>query len=213
MTTLLLIRHGQSDANKEKIFAGHFDADLGSIGMKQAELTARYIADNFSIDKIYSSDLKRAFKTGKALADITGKEIIATDKLREINAGKWEGLPYDTLKKDFAKDYGIWLDDIGNSRCTEGESVKELCVRIMGALTEIAEENYGKTIAIATHATPIRIMQTMVQTGNISDMKSNSWVPNASVSVFEYVHGKWSAKKLSIAEHLGDFNTYLAKNV
>lgn len=213
MTKLLLIRHGESQANRNKIFAGHYDTDLQDTGVLQAQLTAQYIAENFNVDKVYASDLKRAFKTGKALADATNTELIATAELREINAGKWEGMVFDEIPKVYTKDFDMWYTDIGNARCTDGESVAELGERIMGILTKIASENEGKTIGIATHATPIRVMQTLVQTGDLNDMANVPWVSNASVSVFNYDSGIWSVESISIDEHLGNIRTAPPKEV
>ena len=213
MTRVLLIRHGESSANKINVFAGHFDADLEPKGLMQAQKTAQYIADNYDIYKIYSSDLKRAFKTGKALSDLTGKEIIPSKALREIYAGKWEGSPYMGLLDIFPEDFNTWLTDIGNATCTGGESVAQLGERVMSFLTAIAKENDGKTIAVTTHATPIRVMQTLVQTGNLSDMKNVPWVSNASVSSFVYDGGKWAIESTSYDEHLGELKNEPPKNV
>ncbi len=65
MTKLILIRHGESVANRNHIFVGHTDVELEEKGVKQAELTAQYVYENFKVDKVYASDLKRAYETGK----------------------------------------------------------------------------------------------------------------------------------------------------
>lgn len=213
MTTLLMIRHGESEANRNKLFAGNLDADLQNNGLKQAQKTAEYIASNYKVDKVYASDLKRAFRTGKCVADLTGVEIIPDKRLREISAGKWEGLKYDTLATEYAEDYKVWLTDIGNARCTGGESVKQLGERVITVLTDIAVANNGKTIVIATHATPIRVMQTLVNYGSLNEMKSVPWVTNASVTTFEYDCGKWKCTKVSEDAHLNELKTELPSNV
>lgn len=208
-----MIRHGESEANRNKLFAGNLDADLQNNGLKQAQKTAEFIAANYKVDKVYASDLKRAFKTGKCVADLVGVEIIPNKNLREISAGKWEGISFDDLAVNYADDYNVWLTDIGNACCTGGESVKQLGKRIMDELTAIASANDGKTIVIATHATPIRVMQTLVQYGNLDNMKSVSWVTNASVTTFEYENGVWRCVKVSQDAHLSDLKTELPANV
>ena len=77
----------------------------------------------------------------------------------------------------------MWLSDIGNAVCSGGESVKELGARVMEALTDIAKKNSGKTVAVATHATPIRAAQTLIEYGDIGYMKDVPWVSNGSVTV------------------------------
>ena len=95
---------------------------------------------------------------------------------------------------------------------TEGESVKELSERVMATLTAIAKENDGKTVAVATHATPIRAAQTIIQCGDIKYMKNVPWVSNGSVTVLEY-DGKWKCVSVSEDSHLGEDRTVFPANV
>jgi len=213
MTKLILIRHGHSLANLERNFAGHTDVDLSPIGEKQVKKTAEYVAENYVVDKIYASDLKRAFDTGCAVAEACGLDVTPDSELREIYAGKWEGLAFDYLSEAFEKPYWIWRNDIGNARCTDGESVKELSQRIVAEVTRIAEENQGKTVVIATHATPIRCMQCLCQGNNFDEMKDIPWVSNASVTQVNYEKGKFTLDFAGEDEHLKDLATSLPKNV
>ena len=213
MTTLILVRHGESTANRQRIFAGQYDAELQDRGLEQAKKTAQYLVENYKIDKVYASDLKRAYVTGKCTADLAGVEIFPDKALREICAGKWDGMKFDDIIATYPDDYGVWVKDIGKARATDGESVVELCERVMGKLTEIATENDGKTIVVATHATPIRVTQSKIQTGGLDEMKDIPWVSNASVSVLVYDNGKWEFKLISEDEHLGDLRTFLPKSV
>lgn len=211
--TLIMVRHGESEANRKKIFAGHYDADLSENGLMQAKRTAECIKSHYKVDKVYASDLRRAYKTGKCIADLYGTEAIKNKKLREIYAGEWDGKSFSDLTLQYEKEYGVWLSDIGNASCPGGETVKELGERVMSELTRLAEENDGKTIVAATHATPIRAMQSLVQTGGLSEMKNIPWVSNASYSVFEYNNRKWNIIKINEASHLGEIKTNLPENV
>ena len=75
MTRIILIRHGQSIANFIGKFAGHSDFDLTELGHRQAELAAGYLLKNEKIDKIYASDLLRAYNTAVPTAKALGLEI------------------------------------------------------------------------------------------------------------------------------------------
>ncbi len=213
MTTLLLIRHGESEANRNKVFGGQINPDLQERGVMQAEHTAKFVAENYKVDKIYSSDLKRAYRTAEALSKLLNMEIKSEKRLREIYAGKWEGMKFDDLKKVYPDEYNVWLTDIGNAVCTEGETVKELGERIFGVLTEIARENDGKTVAITTHATPIRVTQSLIETGGLSEMKNIKWVTNASVTEITYENDNWKMVKVSMDGHLEELKTNLPSNV
>lgn len=213
MTTVLFVRHGESQANRRNLFIGHTDMDLEENGVKQAKATAQFIAETYKVDKVYASDLIRAARTGQIIADVLGLTVKTDARFREIYAGEWEGESFFGLYEKYKEDFTLWNQDLGNSFCTGGESVRALGDRIMEAATELAQENEGKTIVIATHATPIRAMESLVKTGDVLKMQELSWVSNASVSVFTYENGKWNIKAMSLDTHLGEMRTALPEKI
>lgn len=211
LTKILLIRHGQSLANVAGIFAGFSDSPLSDLGQHQAELTAAYIGKHYQVDAVYASDLKRAFETGKDVADRFGLTVSAGPAFREINGGDWEGIPYAKLPDLFPDTFGCWLSDIGNAICDGGESVAQLQKRVVDALLLLCRENPGKTIVIATHATPIRTLQCYCEGKSLSQMKDVPWVSNASVTELAYDGKDLRITSLSYDEHLGELKTTLPK--
>jgi len=81
------------------------------------------------------------------------------------------------------------------------------------ALESIAKTHPDEEIVIATHATPVRAMQTFVETGSLQEMKNIPWPTNASISVLEYDNGKWRFTLLSSDEHLENLKTTIPANV
>lgn len=209
MTTLLIIRHGESEANNQKIFAGHLDTPLQPRGIEQAKLTAEFIANNYKVDKVYASDLQRAFITGKAVADRAGVEIVPEKGLREIDCPMWDGVKFDEMHLVDEEKYKMWIEDIGNAQTPGGESTAEVGKRVYSTVKRIAEENPDKTIAIASHGVAIRTLQSLVATGGLSEMKNIPYVSNASVTELIYDNGKFKFGKISIDEHLGELMTNL----
>lgn len=202
-TRLIMVRHGYSKSNKAFVFTGHLNIGLDERGLYQAKKVGEYFKAH-KIDKLYSSDLIRAYDTARPISAVTGLEIITDERLREINGGKWEGNSFTELEKNFSEDYRIWLDDIGRSRCTGGESMLELSDRIFGTVKELCEKNNGKTICIVTHATPIRAICIAADGLPFEDMKKEAYVDNASISSFEYDNGVFSKQKINYTEHLGE---------
>jgi broad specificity phosphatase PhoE len=213
VTRILLIRHGESEANSERIFAGNKDVKLMERGIEQAKKTAEYISEFYDVDCVYASDLVRAHKTGEVIAGFLGLKVITDRRLREIYAGEWEGKKFSDLEKNYSKDYTCWLTDIGNCICTGGESVKELGLRVFKAISEIAEKNDGKTVVIATHATPIRVLQCILGGYSFDSMKNIPWVSNASVTELSYECGQWNFIKVCQDEHLSELKTSFPANV
>lgn len=207
MTRLIITRHGQSIANAECRFAGHSDFDLSELGFAQAELVGEYIAKNFKIDRIYSSDLLRAYNTAVPTAKKLGLTIIPTTELREIYAGIWEGLTTDEIAEKYEHDFAIWKNDYANSRCTEGESTKEIYARALTTVRKLAEKHDGETVMLSTHATLVRALCAHAKGLDDSRVGEIPFTHNASINVFTYENGKLIPERLNIVEHLGDMVT------
>lgn len=213
MTTILIVRHGFSESNKLKTFTGHIDAPLSDVGVEQARLTCNYIAENYAVDKVYSSDLSRAVNTLKPLADALGLEIIKEKGLREIYGGKWEGVAFDQLPKLFPEDYKVWQENVGIARCTGGESYPESQKRVVETLYKIAQQEEGNTIAVATHGGLIRGLECYLLGIPLEEMSKTSYVQNASISVIVYDGETFTLIERDIVKHLNGLCTAMGKGI
>lgn len=191
MTKLIIVRHGQSMANLNGTFAGQIDVPLSPLGHRQAEELKEYLISRYKIDVIYSSTLSRACDTVAPTAAALGLPVIKDAGLKEIDGGKWEGLTNVEVAQKFPADFALWRDNIGLSRCTGGESIRELQERSIAAINRIAEENDGRTVLIGTHAGFLRAMICYWRGIPLEEMKNTAWVPNASVTEAEYADGKY----------------------
>lgn len=209
---IIFVRHGQSEGNLVRSFLGHTDLPLTELGHKQAEATAKYL-DGTDIDIMYASDLKRAWQTAEHIAERKELSIIANPTLREIYAGEWENEMFEELPKKFEKDFSVWLTDIGNARCTGGESFVELYNRIIPEVIRISEINDGLTVCIATHATPIRCVRLKAHGYGFDKAKDIGWTCNASVTVVDVEDGKFTLVNEHQYEHLGELATGLPRSV
>ena len=186
MTRLIFIRHGQSVANAEDKFAGQTNVDLTEKGYAQAECAAKYLTAHEKIDKIYSSDLIRAHNTALPTAKLLGLDIIDTKGLREICAGKWEGMRVSEITQKYEQEFYVWSNDFANAQCPGGESVKDVYYRIVDEVKKIARKNDGLNLLLATHATPIRVVKCYSQGFDWDGMTKIHFVKNASINIFEY---------------------------
>ena len=94
---LFLIRHGQTEWNVARLAQGHSDIPLDEIGEDQV----RRLANAFQgrrFSHVFTSDLKRSYKTAEPLAEVTRAELVATAELRERSFGEWEGKPYEAIR-------------------------------------------------------------------------------------------------------------------
>ena len=186
MTKIIMVRHGQSMANKESRFAGHSDFDLSELGHEQARLAAEYLATRENPDAIYSSDLSRAHNTAAPFAKIYGLPINDTEGLREIFAGSWEGMLMTDIAEQYTEDLRVWREDFSNARCTDGESVGELYARVVKFVCELAKQHDGECILLASHATPIRAIECYSRGFGAERMADVPFVKNSALNIFEY---------------------------
>ena len=212
MTKLLMIRHGQSEANLQRIFAGHLDSPLTQLGREQAERTASYIAASYKVDAVYTSDLCRAAAVGKAVSAATGAAMMPMEQLREIRAGEWEGMTFEELGET-RPSFQVWLHDIGNSVCDGGESVAQLQKRIISVVRQIAETHPEQTVVITTHYTPIRAMLCYCQGKPLAELKDTPRVSNTSITELDYEDGRFFVIRAGFDGHLGDAVTVLPPTV
>lgn len=182
-TLVYIIRHGQSVGNRDRCFLGHTDGALTELGREQARKAGAYLSRmGIRPDAVYASDLCRAYET--AVIASGGRSVIPSKGLREIYAGKWEGLAYDTITEQYGEDYGVWYTDLGLAQPTGGERVAALSERVLNTLFSIARENEGKTLLLGTHATPVRMIEAYARSLPIGEAHTVPWAANASLSAY-----------------------------
>jgi len=197
----------------QHVFAGWYNCHLTERGQTQAKATAQYL-QQVPITAVYASDLHRAYDTGAAIAAVKTVPIMADNRLREINAGAWEGMNFEELAIRFPGAFERWVNTVGLASCTDGESVAQLQQRVRGAVEDIVRRHPGETLCIATHATPIRVMECVWRDLPLAEMHTIPWVKNASVTIAEYdENGVGHLVERDIHAHLGTLNTALPTNV
>ena len=188
MVRFIVLRHGFSQGNREKLFTGQIDLPLDEEGVSQACSIAAFLLKNYQIDCIYSSDLCRAVDTVKPLAKALGLPIYTSTLLRETNEGIWQGMRVEDVKTAYSQEFARYKENPGRFHFLNGECYTDVMLRGKRILQEIAEENEGKTVVIATHGGWIRAMRMYWQQLSADQIGALSRIPNGSVTVVEY-HG------------------------
>ena len=149
MTNVMFIRHGDTDWNVEEIFRGRADVELNEIGIKQAELLAKYFADE-RIVAIYSSPLKRALRTAEIIAVSHHIDVITAPELIDFEYGEWQGLSHDTVKEKYEALYDEWLTNPHLVKVPKGESLDDVRKRATSLVDRIIIKHEG-TVALVSH--------------------------------------------------------------
>lgn len=153
MTTLLLVRHGETDWNSERRWQGHADQPLNEVGRRQAREVAEQLAGR-PIDAVYASDLSRAHETAEIIAGRLGLPVTTDERLREVDVGDWSGRLWSDI--EVSDPAAVQRLDAGLKAWNGGESYEEMGARVVGAVLELAARHPGQTLLIVTHGGSMR---------------------------------------------------------
>lgn len=142
MTTLLLVRHGETDWNAEHRWQGHTDVPLNDRGRAQARRLAEELAAQAPA-AVYASDLSRAVETAEIVARRLGLDVVTDPDLREMNVGSWEGLTRDEIE----------------GRVWDGEPREAHAARVLAAIGRIAERHPWERVLVVAHGGCLRRVQ------------------------------------------------------
>lgn len=154
MTTLMIVRHGETEWNAEGRVQGHEDIHLNARGRAQVEGAARALA-HLPIAAVYASDLERAAETGRILAAPHGLSVTVTPLLRERNWGTWEGRTMAEIEETDAAMVGRWRKHewVTPEMAEEYEIFQE---RVVSEIRRITEAHDGETVLVATHGGAVK---------------------------------------------------------
>ncbi len=187
---LYLIRHGESVANKDKVFQGWTDVSLSEVGHTQAKSLGDFFEKkNICFTKIYSSPLKRAIETAQHLIQSSAfPELVTFKGLRSINVGRWAGLRIEDVKKNFNNDYEVWKSRPKEFCFPEGESIANVQKRAISTLLEILEEHKisEHNICIVTHMITIKVIVLSLLNIDLNSIwESQFTIPNTGIIISE----------------------------
>ncbi|MGN1207405.1 MAG: histidine phosphatase family protein [Eubacteriales bacterium] len=208
MIHIFFLRHGQSMGNLERRFLGHTDLPLTDLGCRQADRAAAYLAEQ-GITAVYSSDLLRACQTAAPIAEKYGLTVDKCAGLREIYAGKWEGLPFTVLADEYADSYHTFRRDLGRACPDGGESTQEVGDRVYRTILDICRRHEmagdtDATLLLSSHATAICMFACRVLGLAPAECKRLYLPANASVSLFDYEDGRFYLRQYANDGYLGE---------
>lgn len=200
-----MVRHGETQWNREEVFRGRKDIPLNQSGEKQAERIGLYFSHR-PVNRIVSSPLARAGQTAEAISNTTGIGIETMKEFTDMNFGIWEGLKLREVEECFPDDFRRWKTSPEKLRIENGETLAMVRDRISAGLVTIA---YGRedTVIIVTHRVICKILVLHVlgiRNEHFWDIKYDP----GSISLFEWNNNRYTLIFCNDTCHL-DKNTYL----
>lgn len=184
MKRIYLVRHGESEWNIIKKIQGHKDTQLTPKGLNQAKLLGKRLKeDNIKIDRIYSSDLTRAYKTAQIIAENLNLDVTPMKEFREISFGIWEGMTNDEIIKNYKKEQILWRNEPEKLHVKGAETLEELQKRAMKGINKIIHQDVKNILVVSHSATLKTIILGML--GIDLNFFKNLTISNVSLSIIE----------------------------
>jgi broad specificity phosphatase PhoE len=158
---IYVIRHGETDWNKNHRFQGQTDIKLNEAGREQA-LKLRPLMQQLQIESVFSSSLSRAYETAELATQDLKLTIQKDERLRETNIGEAEGLTLDEVLAKFGQEsllkWRSYEERLLDFRFTNGESKRQMMFRARQAFLVIAQSSNRSNIAVFGHGMVMRAM-------------------------------------------------------
>lgn len=187
MLEVILVRHGESEMNRQGLYCGWTNSILTEKGVSQAETVGKKLA-NEKIDLVITSDLDRCLMTAQIINKSHEARLIKEEALKELNFGDWEGLSYDVICNDYPKQANRWKEDYVNFIMPRGESLSHMHKRVNLAFDNIIEEYGSGKILIVSHSGVIRSILSQKICGSIEA----GWkfkINNCGITRLQFIDG------------------------
>lgn len=196
MTTLYIIRHGETEPNTRFACLGRLDVPLNETGKKQArELCGRI---DVKPDAVYISPLSRAYETVAQFCEMNPEIPVIKDQgLTERDYGEWDNMSFKEIEAADPERYGLWQNDFTGYTVPGGESSAAVQERVNESMKAILSENDGRTVFVVTHLGTARHIISYCLNLTLEE----SWrftMNNAAMAVIEYDN----AKKCGVLKYL-----------
>jgi broad specificity phosphatase PhoE len=158
MTRIVLVRHGHVDWIAPERFRGRAELPLSSLGRRQAQAAAGYIAATWKPDAVYTSPLGRCRETGAAIAAPFRLEPQPIDGLCDIDYGEWQGLTPDQAKECWPNESELWFRAPHIAALPGGETLAAVLSRVTAALRDILQHHPDQTVVMVGHDSVNRVL-------------------------------------------------------
>jgi len=201
-TRIVLIRHGQTAWNREARFRGQSDVPLEEFGLRQAEATARYVADRWPVTAVYASPLSRTMKTAEAIARAQELTVQPLRGLIDINFGQLQGLLATEADQSYPELFRAWAEAPHTVRFPGGESLDIVRSRITAALDQVVAGHPDQTVSLVSHTVANRVLLCVVL-GWGNDRFWRMHQETCAVNIFDVENdGAFTIDQLNDTSHL-----------
>jgi broad specificity phosphatase PhoE len=156
-TRVVLIRHGDTPASKDKRFTGATDMPLSIEGLAHGSALATRLA-RYPMDAIYASSMSRALNTARFIAAVHQMDVTPVPALREMAHGVWDGLSLEECKAKYPEGVKAYESDPYTYAPEGGESGEMVLKRALPAMQALVRAHPNQIIVVVAHKTTNRLL-------------------------------------------------------
>jgi broad specificity phosphatase PhoE len=154
---MLLLRHAETEWNRERRFQGWRDSALTPTGREQAQSAARLLAAT-PVAAVWSSPLGRARETAAAIAGPHALPVREAEAFKEMGLGAWEGLTRDEVEARFPDELRAWAETPHLAAWPGVEPLAAVRARALAGLAAVREAHAGQTVCLVSHGVTCRVL-------------------------------------------------------
>ncbi len=198
---IVFVRHGETEWNRVERYRGRIDVPLNSAGDQQADVTARFISENWQPTAVYSSPLSRALETAKKIAEACGLKMQKVPGLYDTNYGEWQGGTPAEVAAKWPELSARWQTAPHTVTLPSGEALAEVQVRALAAVKEIANRHHDETIVMVSHTDVIRLILMGLLSIDLERFR-HLRQDNCAISLVEASSGDYVVETMNCTSHL-----------
>ena len=210
MTDFILIRHGETDWNRELRFQGQLDVPLNAVGQEQARRVGQRLSQEFA-DHLIASDLLRTQQTAAPISLLRPAQTALVTQLnaglREQSFGKLEGMSVPEIQQTLPEVWTRWTEFDADYTVDGGETARQFHARVMRAMSVLAQTHPNKTLVVVTHGGVLDMIYRTAQEQVLSGPRVAE-IPNGGINrvrSFERAGGlQFEIVDWADTRHLGD---------
>jgi len=199
---VLLVRHAETDWNRERRFQGRLDISLSAAGREQAESAARLLAAT-PLAAVWSSPLSRARETATAIANPQGLAVHVEEAFTEMDFGEWVGLTRDEVKARFPDALSAWAETPQTARWPGAEPLEDVRVRALAGLERLRAAHQGQTVCLVSHGITSRVL-ILEALGLGPDRLWSLQISSTGISELEFRDDWTTLHRMNSLVHLAD---------
>ena len=182
MLYLYIVRHGETEWNKEDRIQGRLDSSLTAKGREYAALLSKRLEDT-KFAHIMSSPSERALETATLIRGNRDIAIVTDERIMEMSMGPWQGMTKGEIKARYSHEYDCFMNKPDDYRNEGAESFVDMNKRATDFLNEIRSRKISGNLLVVTHGLFIKSLYLLFKGIELKDIWTEPTVEGTSLTI------------------------------